>query len=90
MFIHIGDNNVISTNDIISIIDYELISSSIILEEVMEEGECIGSEESAKSIVITDDVIYLSSLAVLTLTKRASLISTISNLEDFSEDIELD
>ena len=90
MFIHIGDSNVISINDIISIIDYNLISSSVIMEEMMEKREYEGSEQDAKSVVITDDFIYLSTLSVSTLEKRASYTSTINNLEDYSDDLEND
>jgi len=90
VFIHIGDSNVISINDIISIIDYNLISSSVIMEEMMEKREYEGSEQDAKSVVITDDFIYLSTLSVSTLEKRASYTSTINNLEDYSDDLEND
>lgn len=90
MFIHIGNNIVISTNDIISIIDYNVISSSVIMEEMMEARQQIGSKKNAKSVVLTEDVIYLSSLSISTLTKRASLVSTINKLDDYSDDLELD
>lgn len=90
MFIHIGDSNIISTDDIISIVDYNLISSSVIMEELMQEKEQVGPKEEIKSVVITQNIAYLSTLAVSTLTKRASLISTINNLEDYSDDLDID
>ncbi|HLR52722.1 MAG TPA: extracellular matrix/biofilm biosynthesis regulator RemA family protein [Candidatus Avamphibacillus sp.] len=90
MFIHIGDSNVISVNDIISIIDHNLISSSVIMEEMMENREYSGPEQDVKSVVITDDLIYLSTLSVSTLEKRASYTSTINKLEDYSDDLNID
>jgi len=90
MFIHIGNGNVIQTNDIVSIIDQDIISSSVVMEEMMDNIKMIGPSEEAKSLVITDDVTYFSSLSVATLKKRASMISTISKLEDYTDDIEVD
>jgi len=90
MFIHIGNGNVIQTNDIVSIIDQDIISSSVVMEEMVNNIKVIGPSEEAKSLVITDDVTYFSSLSVATLKKRASMISTISKLEDYTDDIEVD
>ncbi|GIO28208.1 hypothetical protein J43TS3_28190 [Ornithinibacillus bavariensis] len=47
----------------------------------------IGPREDAKSVVITDNQLYVSTLSVATLKKRASMISTISKLEDYSSDL---
>ncbi|MEC5425052.1 DUF370 domain-containing protein [Virgibacillus sp. C22-A2] len=92
MFIHIGNNNVIRSKDVIAIIDYNLISSSIIMEEMMTESSkkkiVVGPTVDAKSVMITRDVIYYSTLSVSTLKKRASMISTISKLDDFSDELE--
>lgn len=90
MFIHIGDGNVIRTNDIISIIDQDVISSSLVMEEMMQNVKTAGPDTKTKSIVITTDIIYSSTLSVATLKKRASMISTISKLEDYTDDLELD
>ncbi|MDC3417735.1 extracellular matrix regulator RemB [Aquibacillus salsiterrae] len=93
MFIHIGDDNVIRSEDVISIIDYNLVSSSTINEEMLTNQKANNMlvnpvQEGTKSVVITKDLIYLSPLSVLTLKKRASMISTISKLEDYSEAFE--
>jgi hypothetical protein len=37
--------------------------------------------------MITKDFVYYSTLSVTTLKKRASMISTIDKLDDFSEEI---
>ncbi|PWU70089.1 extracellular matrix regulator RemB [Gracilibacillus dipsosauri] len=93
MFIHIGDDHVIQSKDVIAIIDYSLVTSSTINEEMLQElrreKEIIATEEDlTKAIVITTNKVYYSPLSVLTLKKRASMISTISKLEDYSENYE--
>ena len=50
----------------------------------------IGPNENVKSVVITNEHLYLSTLSVATLKKRASIMSTISKLDDYSEDLELE
>jgi len=94
LFVHIGGNHVIQSETIVTIVDRDLVTSSTIMEEMMtgntKKEIVFGSISEAKSIVITTDSIYCSSLSVPTLQKRASMISTISKLEDYSEEIELD
>ncbi|MFD1040324.1 extracellular matrix regulator RemB [Virgibacillus byunsanensis] len=92
MFIHIGNDNVVQSKDIISIIDRNLLTSSTIMEEMMviatKKDKVNGPKGDAKSVVITRDYIYYSPLSVSTLKKRASMISTISKLDDYSDEIE--
>jgi extracellular matrix regulatory protein B len=92
LFIHIGNENVIRSKDIVSIIDYNIISSSTIMDEMMTANQdiIIGPVEDAKSVVITNDHLYLSTLSVATLKKRASMMSTISKLDDYSDELELE
>ncbi|WP_047983435.1 extracellular matrix regulator RemB [Ornithinibacillus californiensis] len=92
MFIHIGNSNVIRSKDIISIIDYNIISSSSIMEEMMtaNKDKIIGPKEDTKSVVITNNQLYLSTLSVATLKKRASIMSTISRLDDYSNELNLE
>lgn len=92
MFIHIGNDNVVQSKEVITIMDRNVVSSSSIMEEMMDnmgkEEKVFGPTENAKSVVITNELIYFSSLSVPTLKKRASMISTISKLEDFSDELE--
>ncbi|ASK61759.1 DUF370 domain-containing protein [Virgibacillus phasianinus] len=92
MFIHIGNDNVIQSKDVVSIIDRNIISSSSIMEEMIERATkaklIVTPKEEAKSVVITNDYIYFSSLSVATLKKRASMISTISKLDDYTDELE--
>lgn len=62
------------------------------MDEMMSNSKekIIGPLNDAKSVVITNDYLYLSTLSVGTLKKRASMISTISKLEDYSNDLELE
>lgn len=92
MFIHIGNGNVVREKNVIALVDYQLISSSSIMEEMISESEkrkkVIGPADDIKSVMITNEEIYYSTLSVSTLKKRASMISTISKLDDFSDEID--
>ncbi|MFG6118654.1 MULTISPECIES: extracellular matrix regulator RemB [Thalassobacillus] len=93
MFIHIGDDQVIRSKDVVAIIDHNLISSSSIIEEMIynqrkEKNVEEMQTQEAKAIVITEDRIYFSPLSVMTLKKRANMMATLNKLEDFSEIIE--
>lgn len=78
--------------NVIALVDYQLISSSSIMEEMISESEkrkkVIGPADDIKSVMITNEEIYYSTLSVSTLKKRASMISTISKLDDFSDEID--
>ncbi|WP_100011707.1 extracellular matrix regulator RemB [Lentibacillus sediminis] len=91
MFIHIGNDHVIQSEEVIAIVDYHLISSSTIMEEMMvrakNEKKVFGPTRDAKSVMITTGNIYYSTLSVNTLKKRASMISTISKMDDFSDEL---
>lgn len=91
MFIHIGNDHVIQSEEVIAIVDFHLISSSTIMEEMMAgaraEKKVIGSTRHAKSVMITTGNIFYSTLSVSTLKKRASMISTISKMDDYSDEL---
>ena len=88
MFINLGNNNIIRSREIISIVDQSVVSSSSIMEEMMDTGKrqakVIGSSTVAKSVVITNDSIYYSTLSVPTLKKRSSAIAMIKKFEKYS------
>lgn len=92
IFIHIGNDTVIQSKDVITIIDRNVITSSSVMEEMMhhakKEEKVVGDIADTKSVVVTSDYIYFSSLSVSTLKKRASMISTISKLDDYAEELE--
>ncbi|MGD6818998.1 extracellular matrix regulator RemB [Metabacillus sp. 84] len=74
MYIHLGDDFVVPSKDVIFIMDYSSSKSSGIAAEFLEkQSEKVVqlSEGDAKSIVVTDRHIYYSPLASSTLKKRA-------------------
>jgi len=90
LFIHIGDENVIRSEEVIAILDYSLFHSSTIIQELIfkqrEKGNVIDSDyEEAKSIVITIDKIYFSSLSVPTLNRRSHLSYMLENVDDTAD-----
>lgn len=88
MFVHIGNDHVLQSETIISIINRSLITSSSITKKMMkaasENNKLKGTKRNAKSIVITEDYIYFSTLSVATLKKRSSIYSKI-NTTDYIE-----
>lgn len=77
MFIYIGNDHVVESDSIIAILDYELIYSSKRLNEVLDRhreiDQIFGTEEAAKSIIITLDSIYYSPFSTYTLKNRDEL-----------------
>ncbi|HLQ73875.1 MAG TPA: extracellular matrix/biofilm biosynthesis regulator RemA family protein [Bacillota bacterium] len=92
MFIHIGNDNVIRSREIIAIVEYEVITSSSIMEEMIEQGRkrktVLGPMDDAKSVVITNPMIYFSSLSVYTLKKRSSISAMLSKAKEYTNQIE--
>ncbi|MCF3944015.1 extracellular matrix regulator RemB [Oceanobacillus alkalisoli] len=89
MFIDIGNGNVIQSSTIIAIIDYELISSSVLLQEMVDQAKqektLKGPTVQAKSMMVTTKGTYVSTLSVATLKKRTSIKATIKHMEDYYE-----
>ncbi|WP_244444912.1 extracellular matrix regulator RemB [Oceanobacillus jeddahense] len=90
VFIHIGNDNVIRSQEVIGIIDYDLYTNASgmyqMIQEWKQQKKVSGPEKKAKSIMITEDHIFFSSLSVGTLRKRSGMLTTISNLEDYYEE----
>lgn len=91
MFIHIGNDHVIRSRDIVSIINYDMVESSSITEKIMEQmgdmDEIKGDKKEAKSLIITVDQIYYCSLSVTTLKKRSSIRSMLQKFKNYSEEL---
>lgn len=74
VYVHIGENILIRTVDIITILDKQTIESSEITQDFLEKQKQIvvnGEVSSYKSIVITKEMIYFSPIASNTLKKRS-------------------
>lgn len=87
MFIHIGNNHAIRTESIVTIIDYNLCTSSSVIENLVkaedQQKKIIKIKQTPKSVVITNDLIYYSSLSVYTLQKRSGFDSMIKRNENY-------
>lgn len=85
MFIHLGENVVVQTRDVVAIFDYEIAKES---EDTLEflnyhkehqNLETI-SDELIKSIVLTTQEVFLSPLSSITLKRRAKINNNFEKL----------
>lgn len=72
MYVHIGENILVRTSEILTILDKQTVESSPISKEFLERQKTMtnGKSSAYKSIVITKDTIYFSPIASNTLKKR--------------------
>ena len=78
MYLHIGEDTLVRTKEIIAIIDKESANFSTIIDEFLthREHEVVNlSKKKYKSIVFTENQIYYSPLAAGTLKKRSRKLS---------------
>lgn len=76
MYIHLGNNYVISATSIIAILNYQKpVSSDLkdIVEIARMEKKLVGISEKGKekAVIVCDDAVYLSPISSYTLYKRA-------------------
>lgn len=76
MYIHLAEDVLIKTSDVIAIFDYDLVEGNDInrqfLDRCLEEKMLIDvGEKATKSIVIATDHIYFSPFSPSTLKKRS-------------------
>ncbi|MUV37952.1 hypothetical protein JNUCC1_01758 [Lentibacillus sp. JNUCC-1] len=94
MFIHIGGDNALRVSDIVSIINLDVVTSSTITQETVEAARqnktLYGKPTNAKTIVVTTERIYYSSLSINTLKKRTGYGSVIEKLDDYTDYDEID
>lgn len=75
MYIHVGEDILVRSKDIVAIIDRQSVHSSKMVEEFLErqkDSVVNLSKGSYKSVVITTKEIYFSPLASGTLKKRST------------------
>jgi extracellular matrix regulatory protein B len=78
MYLHIGEDTLVRTSEIIAILDKESTGFSDVLEEFLtrQHVDVVQlSKKQYKSIVITTDQVYYSPLAAGTLKKRSQKLS---------------
>lgn len=83
MYVHIGEEILIKTSDIIVILDKQNVDLETIKQQnTIDESTAHLDEKNVKSIIITKDRIFLSSIASVTLKKRCR----ISSFQEFNDD----
>lgn len=85
MFIHLGDNVIVRSCDVVTILDRQLLKSSSIVNEFLDIQKHRIVElanDDTKSVVITVDKIYLSPLSSSTLKKRAQHVSELEKVSE--------
>jgi extracellular matrix regulatory protein B len=78
MYLHIGEDTLVRTSEIIAILDKESTGFSDVLEEFLTRQNLDVvplSKKQYKSIVITTEQVYYSPLAAGTLKKRSQKLS---------------
>jgi extracellular matrix regulatory protein B len=83
VYIHVGEDVMVRTDEIIAIIDRDTVQYSDELQSYLKNKKnqtCHLAKGSYKSLVITFDQLYLSPLASNTLKKRSKKYSTYENL----------
>ncbi|NGQ96548.1 DUF370 domain-containing protein [Brevibacillus sp. SYP-B805] len=85
MFIHIGGDTVVSTKEVISILDHQTVNSSKVTKKFIEDEKKVkrvvdSSAEETKSYVITKDAIYCSPISSLTLKRRAQFVNSLEHV----------
>ncbi|WP_409296380.1 extracellular matrix regulator RemB [Peribacillus sp. SCS-26] len=74
MYLHVGEDTLVKTNDIIVILDRQLLKNSDIFKEFMEKRKDRAvhlAKGEIKSVVITETMAYLSPFSSAILKKRA-------------------
>jgi hypothetical protein len=91
MFIHIGGDTVVSTKEVISILDHQTVKSSKINKAFLhgKRNTVVDhSEEETKSYVITQDAIYCSPISSLTLKRRAQFVDSLDQVPLVQAEVE--
>lgn len=76
MYIHLGDNHVVPSKEVVMILDRQSSQDSSIVDEFFKKQRdkiVQLASNDAKSIIITLDKIYFSPLSSSTLKKRAQV-----------------
>jgi extracellular matrix regulatory protein B len=85
VFIHLGGDTVIRSKDVIAILDRQVKETSETIGEFLEfyqqedKVEEI-TKDMSKSIVITNEKVYLSPISSSTLKRRALFVSDIEDI----------
>ncbi|MFC7395128.1 extracellular matrix regulator RemB [Scopulibacillus cellulosilyticus] len=78
MFIHLGEDIIVRTNEVVAIFDYERMKEdqgNLRLLENLKKAKKVNNigEQLSKSVVFTDHAVYLSPFSPATLKRRSQL-----------------
>lgn len=79
MFLHLGEDIVLRTKEIVAIIDSNIVEESEIIKEFIDVNDKKNnivhiSDGTVKSIVVTENKVYFSPLTAVTLKRRSQYI----------------
>ena len=82
MYLHLGSDVSVNVNEIIGIFDIEKVTVQKYMNEYLSYCQKNGkiyyvSLDMPKSIIVCDDIIYISNVSCLTLRKRAEELITV-------------
>jgi extracellular matrix regulatory protein B len=75
MYLHIGEDILVKTKDIIAILDKQLLNHSPMMEEFFKkvrDSQAMTIKGPIKSIIVTKEQLYYSPLSSSTLMKRST------------------
>lgn len=84
MYLHLGGEVVVKVSEVVAILNMENISNAAVqlflkkAVEIQKNNE-LGSE--TKSLIITEDKVYISPISSFTLMKRAGYLSDLAKVD---------
>lgn len=85
MFLHLGEDVIVPKNSVIGIFDRDICFNSIVTKEFYEIMESektifiIGTLEKIKTLILTNEGLYLSPISSITLVKRFENFFSLEN-----------
>lgn len=85
MYLHLGNNFTVNTDDVIGIFDFDNTTVSKRGRSFLPDAERLGnvinaSEDLPKSFIVTKNKVYISSISTQTLYKRTKSAKIIDDL----------
>ncbi len=82
MFVHLGGSTLVRSKSIIALINIEnepeKISVDPFLKQLDPKETLVKLDNNSKSMIITDDKVYLSPISTTTLKKRADFVNNLA------------
>jgi hypothetical protein len=82
LFVHLGGNTLVRSKSIVALINIEnepeKISAAPFLKQLEPQGTLVKLENGSKSMIVTEDKVYLSPISTMTLKKRADFVDNLA------------